>query len=102
MKDIFLSDFVVTLKLHLVVQQPTSVAGLLNKSSCLAPAFGVVECMIVKDIIFVTWLKSHLVVQQPTSVTGLLNKSSCLAPALGFIKCIIVKDIIFVRLCCDT
>ncbi len=42
------------LKLHLDVQQTTSEASSLNKSSRLAPTLGVLRFIIVGDIILVT------------------------------------------------
>jgi hypothetical protein len=37
-----------------MLNKPYSEAGMLNKSSCIAPSLGVTKFIIVKDIIFVT------------------------------------------------
>jgi hypothetical protein len=50
----FWSHFAVLLKSDLNVQQTHSKAGLLNKSSHLAPALGVTKFTIPTDIILVT------------------------------------------------
>ncbi len=50
-----------------MLNEPTSEAGLLNKSSCLAPALGVTKIIIVTDIFwshFVVLLKSYLDAQR--------------------------------------
>jgi hypothetical protein len=41
-------------KCELLFNKPTSEAGLLNKSSCLAPALGVTKFLIVTDMILIT------------------------------------------------
>ncbi len=81
--------------------------GLLNNSSCLAPALVATKLIIVKYMIrshLVLLLRSDLDVQ-PTHLwshfvvlfksdlheAGLLYKSSCLAPTVGVTKVIIVK-----------
>jgi len=51
-----------------MLKKPTSEAGLLNKSSYLAPTLGVTKFIIITDKIgshFVAMLKSDLDVQKP-------------------------------------
>jgi hypothetical protein len=85
--------------------KPTSAlkAGLLNKRSCLAAAFGVTKLTIINAnesgytllcSLSLTWMFN-----KSTPGASLLNKSSCLAPALRVTKFIIARDTNLVTLC---
>ncbi len=84
----YLLSFVLLLKSD-KFNKPTSEAGLLNKSTCLAPALGVIKFKIVRNMILVTLCFALLLNSDLDRCStnplqrlevGLLNKSSCLAP----------------------
>jgi hypothetical protein len=79
--------------MHKLFNFKTSEAGLLNKSSCLAPALGVAKVTIVIAMILATLCCAAL------SRTKMFHNPT---PTLGLTKFIIASNMILVTLCCAT